>query len=229
MILDIFEILARSLGTFSVLLLLARVLGKNQLNHLTFFNYVTGITFGSIAANITIDKNISVIDGFVSLGAWTGAALLVGYLSQKSAKARLILDGEPTIVIKKGKIVEEAMRAMRFNMDDLSMLLRNNDVFSIKDVEYAILEPNGRLSVLKKSEYQTVTKKDMRFPANQLLYFPTDIIVDSKIIEKNLRELNLDREWVENQLKNAGVNSINEVFYAEIQSDGTLYIDKKEN
>lgn len=228
MILNLLEILARSLGTFSILLLLVRVLGKNQLNHLTFFHYVTGITFGSIAANIIIDKNIRVIDGFTSLGVWTGAALLVGYLNQKSAKARLILDGEPTIVIKKGRIVEEAMRAMRFNMNDLSMLLRNNNVFSIKDVDYAILEPNGRLSVLKKSEYQTVTKKDIRLPVNQPLYLPTDIIVDGKIVKQNLRKLNLNREWVDNQLKKTGVHSIHDVFYAEIQSDGTLYIDKRE-
>ncbi len=220
--------LERSLGAFFVLLLLTRVLGKIQLNHSTSFNYATGITLGSITANIVIDKTIGIIQGFISLGIWTFAALLIGYLSLKSPRARLILNGEPLIVIKKGKIIEKAMRSAELNMDTLKMLLRCNNVFSVEDVDYAILETDGQLAVLKKSGQQTVTKKDLHIPTHQPLFLPAEIIVDGKIVEHNLKELNLDREWIQTQLKNSGVGSINDVFFAEIQSDGTLHVDKRD-
>lgn len=225
---NFFEILERSLGAFFILLLLTRVLGKTQLNHSTAFNYATGITLGSITANIVIDKNISIFQGFVSLGIWTTATLFIGYLSLKSSRARTILNGEPSIIIKKGKIVEKAMRSSKLNMDTLKMLLRCNHIFAIEDVDYAILETDGQLAVLKKSGRQTVTRRDIQVTSAEPVYLPSEIIVDGKIVAHNLEELNLTREWVQTQIKNFGINSINDVFYAELQSDGTLHIDKRE-
>ncbi|WP_391205014.1 YetF domain-containing protein [Psychrobacillus sp. L4] len=217
----------RTICSFIVLLLFTRILGKSQLSQLTYFNYVTGITIGSIAANTVLEKHIPLHEGLISLAVWTGLAILVSLWSLKSTKARIILDGEPTIVIKKGHILEEAMKALRINMDDLSMLLRTKNVFSTKDVDYAILEPNGELSVLLKPPIQTVTKKDLNIASSPSLYMPSEIIVDGSIVEKNIIELGLSYEWLYSQLHQANVASIQEVFYAEVQSDGTLYIDRR--
>lgn len=199
------------------------------MSHLTFFNYITGITLGSIAANMILESTTYFVNGIVSLLWWFLLTSLTGFIALKSPKLRVILDGEPTIVIKKGEIIEKALYSMRLNVDDLSMMLRNKDIFSIKDVDYAILEPDGKLSVLKKQEQQSVTKKDMQILTLSPIYFPTELVVDGKLIKHNLEELNLTEKWLNTQLKNSGVNSIKDIFYAELQSDGTIYIKKKSN
>lgn len=122
------------------------------------------------------------------------------------------------MVIKNGKIVEEALKSTKINLDDLSMLLRSKDIFSITEVDYAILESNGELSILKKQENQKTQNR---------LYMPIEIIIDGNLIYRNLKELNIDKTWIYKELKNQGINSIEEVLYGEIQEDGSLYIDKK--
>ena len=152
---------------------------------------------------------------------------IIEYVSLKSGKIRNILDGEPTIVIKKGLIQKDSLKKMRLNIDDLTMLLRTNNVFSILDVEYAILEPNGDLSVLNKEAKQLVTKKDMNIELNTEKHIPSEIIVDGKIVYKNLEELGKTKEWINNELKNNKIDSIKDVFYAELQENGQLYIQKE--
>lgn len=131
-------------------------------------------------------------------------------------------------IIKKGRIMEKVLQDMRLNLDDVSMLLRSKDVFSVADVEYGILEPNGSLSILKKAEKETVTRQDMNIQPQNPNHLPTEIITDGKLVQRNLRELNLDRGWVEQQLRMQGIHSIEKVFYAEIQKDGSLYINPRE-
>ncbi len=161
---SIVEISIRATIGFCVLLFLTRILGKKQMGQLTIFTYINGIALGNIAGNMVVDKDISIIDSITGLTVWVLLTIIVEVLSLKSAKARTILDGEPAIVIKKGKIMYDVLTSQRLNIDDLTMLLRTNNVFSIKDVEYAILEPNGQLSVLKKPEIEQVTKKDLNLP-----------------------------------------------------------------
>lgn len=138
-----------------------------------------------------------------------------------------MLDGEPTIVIKKGEIMQDKLASQRLNMDDLTMLLRTNNIFSVTDVEYAILEPNGQLSVMKKQPVEQVIKKDLNIVTSTDLLLPAELIVDGLLIEKNLLETGKDKAWVYSKLKQAGINSISDVFYAELQADDSLYITKK--
>jgi len=222
------EVIGRVIISFSVLLLMTRIMGKKQVSQLTYFNYITGITIGAVAASITIDRSIDMSDGFVSMVCWSLLTVLVSYINLKSPKARILLDGQPTIVIKNGRILEKTLAGLRLNMDDLSMLLREKNIFSTQEVDYAVLEPDGQLSVLKKVDQQNVTKKDLKVEAVKPLYVPTEIIVDSKVITRNLEELDLSQSWLEKQLHQSGV-SLQTVFYAEIQSDGTLYIDKRQD
>ncbi|NOU96877.1 DUF421 domain-containing protein [Paenibacillus sp. LMG 31456] len=224
---SIWETSFRTLIGFLVLLLLARMLGKKQLSQFTFFTYITGITLGNIAGELVLNRDIKMIDGITGLTVWALLTLGIEYVSLKSSKARVLLDGEPTIVIKNGKILEKAMASSRLNMDDLSMLLRDKNIFSVREVDYAILEPNGKLSVLKKQEEENATKKDLQIPLKQRLYLPSELIVDGKIVARNLKELKLNQDWLEHQIKLSGVQSVEEVFFAELQSDGSVYVDKK--
>ena len=203
------EILFRTATSFVALLVLTRLLGKKQVGHLTFFNYVTGITFGSTTAEIIVNRQITLLQGISSLVLWSLLAFSVALIGLRSVKAREILDGQPTILVKQGKILEEALAKQHLNIDDLSMLLRNKDVFSPEEVEFAILEPDGKLSVLIKEEL-----------------LPAELIVDGKIVEKNLNKIDVSVVWLNQQLKKANIYSLDQVFYAELQLDGSLYIDK---
>jgi uncharacterized membrane protein YcaP (DUF421 family) len=223
----VLETSLRTMIGFAVLLILTRLLGKKLLGQLTIFTYITGIAMGNIAGDMVVHRDIKLIDGVSGLIVWAFLVYLVELFSLKSSKARVFLDGEPSIVIKKGVIMQKELAVQRLNMDDLTMLLRVNNVFSIQDVDYAILEPNGQLSVLKKPAFESITKKDMQIQPENRIYLPTEIIVDGRLVKKNLEELNLNTEWLDQQLRQAGIPSVEEIFFAELQGDGSLHISKK--
>lgn len=223
------EMIVRTTVTFSVLLLLARILGKEQLSQLTFFNYITGITIGSIAGEIAAHDDTHYLNAITSLIWWSLLTILVSYISIKSNRAKALLDDKPMILIKNGKILEENLKKSRLPIGDLNMLLRIQGIFSVKDVHFAVLETNGELSVFKKVAQQSATKQDVKAQIIVPKYMPATIIADGKIIEKNLPDQGLTEEWVIKQLKSHGVNSVQQVFYAEIESDGTIYMDLRED
>lgn len=226
---NILETVLRAGIGFAILLALTRLIGKKQLGQLTIFTYITGIALGNIAGDMVVHADIEIVNGIVGMSLWAAFVFLVEFFSLKSNRVRVALDGEPTIVIKKGEIMQDKLKRQRLNMDDLTMLLRTNNVFSICDVEYAILEPNGQLSVFKKGDKQQVTKKDMNIKTTPVKFIPAEIIVDGKLVQKNLAEYGLSNSWLKNELSKAGVSSVSEVFFAEIQSDRSLYISRKKS
>ncbi|MEH7441152.1 DUF421 domain-containing protein [Bacillus sp. JJ1122] len=217
----------RTLLGFSVLFFLTRILGKKQLSQMTFFTYITGIALGNIAGDMVVHRDIKLIDGVTGLTLWAFLTLTIEYIALKSAKARILLDGEPTIIIKQGKIIEKAMKSNKLNMDDLTMLLRIKNIFSITEVDYAILEPNGQISVLKKVEFENVINKDAAIPITPRKYLPSELVVDGKIVLKNLKELSLSEDWLLNELRKKGIHTLTDTFYAELQSDGTIFAEKR--
>jgi uncharacterized membrane protein YcaP (DUF421 family) len=223
---DFFEMILRATASFIVLLILTRLLGRKQLSQLTFFNYITGITIGSIAADIGGESETPFFNGLTSLIWWSFLTLLVSYLGLKFSRIRVLTDGQPVIVIKEGKILEEKLKKLRLNMDDLSMLLREQDVFSVQEVYHAVFEPNGKLSIILNPENQPITKKDQNIFTVKPTYIPMELVVDGIVIEKNLKESGISLEWLKNQLMNFKVN-LQDVFYLELQKDGSLYIDKR--
>lgn len=123
--------------------------------------------------------------------------------------------------------MSDRLKKMRLNLDDLSMLLRTNHVFSINDIEYAILEPNGELSILKKTNKEQPTREDLQITSEEIRYLQSEIISDGKIVHKNLKELGITTDWVYEQLRKNNINFPKDVLYAELQSDGKLYIQHK--
>ena len=224
---DFWEMILRTTTAFIVLLILARFMGKKQISQLTFFHYVTGITIGSIAADIAGESRTPFMNGIISMIWWAVLTVLMSYIAFKSKKARILLDDQPTIVVYEGKIVEASLKKLKLHLNDLSMMLREQSIFSIKDVHYAILETNGELSVLKKAEQEAATKKDVNASAQTPKYLPTEVIAEGKISKRNLTELNLTEEWLYEQLKKKGIGNVKNVFYAEVQTDGSLHIDMK--
>jgi uncharacterized membrane protein YcaP (DUF421 family) len=224
---DLFEILLHVLIGFISLLVLVRILGNKQLGQLNIFTYISGIVIGSMIADSILHEELNMWRSVIGTTAWVILVLLVEFISLKSIKARELLDGQPIILIKKGQIIFDALKKERMNLDDLTMMLRTNMVFSILDVDYAILEPNGDLSILKKQHKDNVTKADMQVPTKEPTYLPTSIIIDGKIISKNLTELGLSKNKLDVILNQLNIQH-HDVLYAELQSDGQLYLQLRD-
>lgn len=204
-------------------------MGRKELSQMTFFNFVSGITIGAITGVVVIDSSVSIQKGVLAITGWAAITIVIGFIDIKSKKARTIIESQPRILIKNGKIMEHELRKVRLDIDALTALLRQKDVFSVSEVEYAILEIDGKLSVMKKESNQPLSKSDLGIqnPTRNIYPISTEVISDGRIITSNLEKLNLDTRWLEQQLQLLGIHSISDIFYAEVQKDGTLYIDNK--
>ncbi|WP_163527388.1 YetF domain-containing protein [Halobacillus ihumii] len=224
----IWELVLRIAVSFIVLFCLARIVGRKEISQMTFFNFISAIAIGTIAGSLAVSQDLSIRNGVIALAGWATFTLLMGVLDIKSKSIRKVTNGDPIIVIKDGQVSVDALRKTRLDMDTLRVMLRQqHNVFKIEDVDYAIFETNGKLSVLKKGLQQPLTKGDMnRAPTPNVYPVAAEVISDGTVNTKNLSKLHLDENWLAQQLQQAGVNSPADVFYAEVQQDGTLHVDK---
>lgn len=225
---NFWEMILRTTFSFFALLVLARILGKKQLGQLTFFHYITGITFGSIASEIASQAETPFLDGLISLIWWSALTYFLTIITIKSKKVRVLVDDKPTIVVQNGLILEAALKKNRLHMDELTMMLREQAIFSVQDVYFAILETNGKLSVLQKTSEQVATKQDVKADITPPTYLPTEVISDGQLIYENLIELELTEDWLIKKLKKQNVHSVEDVFFAQVQTAGSLYISLKD-
>jgi uncharacterized membrane protein YcaP (DUF421 family) len=225
---ELIVIVIRSLISFIVLLLLTRLMGKRQVSQLTFFDYIVGITIGSIAAEMSFDQNVRIINGITSLLIWGLIPFILAIISLKSRIFQQLIDGKPTIIIKNGEILEKSMKKVFLSIDELMLLLREKNIFKISDVEIAILETNGQLSVLKKTSQQPVTPQMLKMVLKQEKA-PTLLIVDGQILYKNLATLGYTEEWLMKEIRKQGATNTDEVFLAQVSSDGELFVDLYED
>ena len=209
--------------TFAGLLGLALLMGRKQLSQITFFDYIVGITIGSIAAVITVDRSVNVVDGAIAIVLWAAMPIMVGYIAMKSIQFRMLVDGQPKVVIQNGIIINENMLHEKYNMGDLLMQLRDKGVFDISEVDFAILEPNGKLSVLKKSEYDTIRAKDLKIAADHKGVM-IELIIDGKVIQKHLKTIGKSTQWLQKQLSIRNINSVSDVIFAGYFLNGELYV-----
>lgn len=225
---NVWEMLLRTTLSFFALLILARILGKKQLGQLTFFHYITGITFGSIASEIASQEETPFLDGLISLIWWTILTLLMSVITIKSKKARVLIDDKPTIVMQNGLVLEAGLKKSRLHLDELAMMLREQSIFSFTEVDYAILETNGSLSVLKKVPHTEATKQDVKADLTPPTYLPTEVISDGQLILENILELDLTEDWVTKKLRKQNIDNIEDVFFAQVQGNGSLYVSLKD-
>ncbi len=221
-------VFVRGIISFLTLLIFARLLGKQQVSQLTFFDYILGITIGSIAASLTTDLSSRAWPHWIGLATWMGAVWAIQWLTMRSRAVDRYINGEPVVLIMNGVIMEKTLRKIRYTVDELLEQLRHEKVFDLGMVEFAILETDGKISVLKKSQYEPVTPNDLKIPT-RYRGISTELIYDGVIIEENLRRLNLDRLWLDRQLKKLRIKSPGEVFLAVLDTGGQLYIDKYED
>lgn len=218
------DIILQTLIAFFAILLIARILGRQQVAQLTVFEYINGITFGSIAATVATDLGQSTWGHIIGLFIFGSLTYLMAYLSKKNRAISKIVDGEPVLVIQDAHILEKNLARFNYTVDDLNHLLRKKDIFNIQDVKYAILETTGEISVVKVALKENVKMENMNLQATQEELI-TDIIVTGKIIYENLKKRNITVDWLTGQLKTMGVRNINDIYYATLDKDKRIYID----
>lgn len=217
-------VFVRSVFAFLTLFLYARILGKKQIAELSFFDYVNGITIGSIAATMSTDLSSIAMHHWVGLTTWAGLVIIMQVITIRNRRWSNIIQGESVVLVHNGKILERNMEKARYPIDTLISALHGKNVFNIMDVEFALLEPSGQLSVQLKSQKRPVTPEDLNLETNYE-GVNVEVIVNGIVINQNLEQLGLDQKWLQDQLQQLGIKSIKEIFYAAIDTQGTLYVD----
>lgn len=218
------ETILRTVSAFVLLLVMSRMLGKQTISNMTFHDFVSSITLGSIAANLAFNHSVGAWRLILSLFVFFVISYLASYLAMKNRTLSRWICGTPTVVIEHGKILEGNMRGIRYTMDSLVQSLREKDVFNVEEVEYAVLEDHGKLSVKKKSEYERVTRKDLKLHAEAVKSFPVELIMDGKILADNLESNGLTKEWLERELAKRN-KAVSDVFYGVKGTQNQLMFD----
>ena len=218
------EVIFRTIAAFILLMITSRILGKQTISNMTFHDFVSGITLGAIAANLAFNDKLNHWLIVVSLLMFFGISFLVSKIALKNRAWNRVVSGTPTVVIENGKILEDNMRKIRYTLDSLAQSLREKDIFNMEEVEYACLEDHGKLSVKKKSEYEWVTRKDLKLHVAAVKSFPVELIMDGKIMEDNLAQNGLTVQWLEQVLRQRK-KSVSDVFYAVRGTQHQLYFD----
>ncbi|MBU4533498.1 MAG: DUF421 domain-containing protein [Eubacteriales bacterium] len=224
----LFEVVYRGVGAFVAVVFITRLIGKTQMGMLTVTDFVNGIVIGSLAAAMVVDLRGNIWYYIVGLAIFGGLTIFMEWLTMKNRAVRKLLEDVPTIVIFNGKILEDNMRKNRYHVDDLMMQLRAKNVFDIHDVEFAVAEPNGELSVLLKSQKRPVTCEDLQVPT-QYEGMSHTIVSDGEILDRHLDDVGLSRAWLFSELAKRGIKDVKQVMYASLDTQGNLYVDVRED
>jgi len=219
--------IARTLIFYAILLLLLRIMGKREIGSLSPFDLVVTIMIAELAALPMENPDIGLLNALVPILTLTLAEITVSYLTLKSESLRLLLTGAPSIIIRGGEIIESEMRRVRYNLSDLMLQLRLKGVSNIADVEAAILETNGELSVILKSQYRPVIPADLGIET-EYEGLPLIIIMDGQINRVNLKQAGLDDVWLEARLRERGIDSVGDVLLASLDTLGRLFVQRKD-
>jgi uncharacterized membrane protein YcaP (DUF421 family) len=218
--------LLRTAAIYALALLLARLMDRKLVSQMTFFDFVVGVSLGSLAANAMIGTQRSAVATVSALIILPLLSVLLSYLHIKSFRLRKLVNSEPVTLINNGTIVDQNMKRIRLTVNELMMKLREKNAFSLADVELAIMEADGQLSVLPKADKKPLNPSQMNIQAVST-GLTKDIIIDGVLLEENLKSTGLDAQWVNSQLKSQNINDISEVFYAGMDNSKNLYISKK--
>lgn len=222
----IFYTIIRGSVTYFLALLLTRLIGRKLVSQMTFFDFVVGVSLGSLTANLAIGSDNTTTTAATALSTIAALAVVTGYIHIKSFKVRKIINSEPVTLIDSGNIVEDNMKRIRLTIDELNMKLREKNVFNLSDVEFAIMEIDGQLSVLPKPDKTPLTPSHMSIHASSSGLM-RDVVIDGNIMEENLKSANLNTQWLQSQLNIQGITDASDLFYAGVDANKKLYVSKR--
>ena len=223
---DFLNICFRTILVLIILFFITKMMGKKQISELNFFDYIVGITIGSIAADISLDIEKNMIAGIAALFIYGFISYIISFVSIKSILARRFFIGVPTVLVEKGKIIESGLKKSKIDVNDLLMEARENGYFNLDKIDYALMEVNGNISFLPKEKEKPVTKKDMKIKcSNEGL--TVNAIIDSKYMVNNMKAINKDKEWLDHELKVNGYDNYDNILLAMINNNYKVTIYEK--
>lgn len=223
---NIMMVFVRTLFFIVILFLLTKLMGKKQISQLNFFDYIIGITIGSIVADISLDLEKNFLAGFVCLVSYGLISYFVSYFSMHSIKFRRFINGVPTILIENNKIIEGGLKKSKLDVNELLAEARSQGYFNLKDIEYAIMETNGNISFMPIVNMMPVTKKDINLKVDKESLV-ANVIIDSKLLEENLKEMKKDKKWLDSVLKVQGFSNYDNIMLATLDINDKVVVYKK--
>ncbi|MBP2001034.1 uncharacterized membrane protein YcaP (DUF421 family) [Paenibacillus shirakamiensis] len=217
------EVIIRTVTAVLFLFILTRLLGKRQISQLSFFEYITGITIGDLAATVSLDIESKWFLGIISLSVWVLICISIEFLEIKSKKARDLIDSSATVLIKDGKILEDNLKKEKLTNEELLQQLRKKSVFRAAEVEFALMEVSGEINIMLKKEYQPLTPSLLGVKVAPEVE-PQTIILDGVIMEEPLATIGRNINWLHRELEKIGV-SLDNVFLGQVDAFGGLYVD----
>ena len=219
---DIIHIILTSLGSLIVLFILTKFMGYRQISQLSMFDYINGITIGSIAAEMATSLE-NFTEPLIAMIVYTIVVVLTSKINEKSLVLRRFITGNPIILLDNGQIYFDNLKRARLDLDEFLIRCRNSGYFDISKIQTAILESNGKVSILPVSADRPATPRDMNLiPAQETMV--ANVIMDGEILKKNLQHTGNDEKWLNNQLKSYGVSNISDVFLATCDSNNKLNV-----
>lgn len=219
-------IIIRTLILYLAVVAVMRIMGKQQIGQLQPFELVVALMIADLAAIPMQNTGIPLLSGLIPIIVIMAAQVVLSYLSMKSIKVRNIICGCPSVVVANGKLIESELRYLRYNVNDLLEQLRTKNYPNLADVEFAILETNGDLSVVPKSQKRALQPDDLNIDT-QYEGMPLALIIDGQLNESNLRKVNLTKEWLRTELLKFGIDDFKQVFFASLDTAGKLFYQLK--
>ncbi len=223
---DFFMLIIKSVCSLFALFFFTNALGKKQINQLNMFDYVIGISIGNVVAEMTVNKEVLFLDGIIVMGIYAGISIFISFITSKSIILRRMISGTPTTIIENGKIIESALKKTKLDINELLEEARIDGYFDISEIEYAIMEANGKISFLPKSKYKPVTSNDLKLKC----YYKgvcTNVVIDGKIMNNNLKSINKDKKWLIRRLYNLDYKDINNLLLVTCDTNEKLTIFEK--
>ena len=222
---EAFKIIPRSVVSLILLFLITKLMGKKQVSELSLFDYVIGISIGNYTAEMVMNFDYQYINGIIAILTFGIISYLVSVLTMKNMSLRRFLIGVPTIIIDEGKISLEALKKAKLDINDFLEQCRGEGSFDVSEISSAILEVNGKISILPKRDYQIPTLKDLKIKANKE-YLSVNVIIDGNLMENNLKNSNKNKAWLDKELEKQGYNGYENILLATITNDSLNIFDK---
>lgn len=223
---EILKVVLTSVLSAAALFIIAKIMGHKQMSQLDFFDYITGITIGSIAAELAteLEEPLKPLIAMVVYGVIT---VILTTITSKLPKMRKFINGTPTIIMNNGKIYRKNLKKAKIDLSEFMVMCRQEGYFNLADIQTAVFEYNGRLTVLPVSTKRPINPEDMNLTP-QPEYVSTEVIMDGRILDDDLKRMGLDTKWLQKQIKDQGFKSAKEVFLGICDQNKQLSLYKAE-
>lgn len=216
----------RTLILFTLVVIAIRLMGKRQVGKLQPYELVIIVLIADLAAVPMENIGIPLLSGIIPILTLLFAEVTISYISLKNERLRGIVSGTPSVLVENGKIVESELSKLRYNVNDLLEQLRTKNFPNITDIEFAILETSGEVSVIPKSQKRPLNPADLKIPT-KYEGIPMTLIIDGYVFENNLAKINLSVEWLQKELQKFGIYDFKQVLLASLDTEGNLFYQLK--